>query len=51
MGDHPKPVPYEPPALSVLGGVHQLTGAPGGKNHGNSDGYAYHAGPIISVSR
>jgi hypothetical protein len=51
MGDQPKPVPYEPPALSILGGVHALTGAPSGKNHGSSDGYAFHGGPIVNTSR
>jgi len=40
--DHiPVPEGYEPPSLSVLGTVHELTLAGGDKKYGKSDGFTF----------
>jgi hypothetical protein len=50
MDDRDEPKAYVPPAIVLLGSVHGLTQARGGKNHGASDGFLFHGHQVTNTS-
>ena len=47
----PVPKAYEPPSLTLLGSVHELTqDRHGHKMHGGSDGFSFMGFPITNAS-
>ena len=52
MKDHSSmPMAYEPPSLTLLGSVHELTQAGRGpKAYGGSDGFSFMGFPITNAS-